>query len=246
MAYIYKITNKINNKIYIGQTIKERPSDRFSQHRYSARHPEQDNSNSYLHKAMREYGVDNFIFEIIEEVPVEVLDERECFWISELNSLVPNGYNLTDGGEGTKGYSRPQSIEERLKRQQSNKKFYEDNPEAIEQARERTKEFWQNEEYRQKVTEGVHKFYNEHPDLFSGKNNPFYGKTHTEESRAKIKEAAKLKKKPIAQLDKETLEIIKIYDGVKDAEKELEVSHGWIAKAANLNKVAYGYRWKFV
>ena len=48
------------------------------------------------------------------------------------------------------------------------------------------------------------------------------------------------------QLDKETLEIIKIYDGVKDAEKELEVSHGWIAKAANSNKVAYGYRWKFV
>ena len=42
MGYIYKIENLLNHKIYIGQTTKERATDRFSQHRYLARHPEQD------------------------------------------------------------------------------------------------------------------------------------------------------------------------------------------------------------
>ena len=153
MGYIYKITNKINNKIYIGQTIKERPTDRFSQHRYAARHLESDSGISYLHRAMNVDGVDNFSFEIIEQVDNDLLNEREKYWIKYYNCQVPNGYNLTEGGEGTSGYSRPQSIEEREKRQQSNKQFFIDHPEAKEEARQRAKKLWENEEYRKKVTE---------------------------------------------------------------------------------------------
>ena len=52
MGYIYQIENLLNHKIYIGQTTKERATDRFSQHRYLARHPEQETSISYLHRAM--------------------------------------------------------------------------------------------------------------------------------------------------------------------------------------------------
>jgi len=81
--------------------------------------------------------------------------------------------------------------------------------------------------------------------MFKGENNPFYGKHHTEESLAKIKEASKKYQKQIIQLDKDTLEELQIFDGVKDAEKALGVSHGWLSKAARQNKVAYGYRWKF-
>lgn len=98
MGYIYKITNNINNKVYIGQTIKERPTDRFSQHCYLARHSEQEKSISYLYQAMTKYGVDNFIFEVIENIENDKLNEREQYWIAQYNSLVPQGYNLTIGG----------------------------------------------------------------------------------------------------------------------------------------------------
>ena len=245
MGYIYKITNNINNKVYIGQTIKQRPTDRFSQHRYDSRNLK-DNDNSYLHKAMNLYGVDNFSFEVIEEIENQFLNEREIYWIQVYDSLTPNGYNLTLGGEGTKGFSRPQSLEEKEKRKESNKQFYLEHPEEREKISQRTKELWQNEEYRNKVTESNKKFYQEHPDMFKGENNPMYGKKHTEEAIGKIKAHAATKKQKIAQLDKETLEIIQIFDGVKDAEKALQVSHGWLSKAARADKIAYGYRWKFI
>ena len=245
MGYIYKITNKNSGKIYIGQTTKTRATDRFSQHRYLATHQEQERTSSYLHRAMNAEGVDNFSFEIIESIPDNQLNEREIYWIKEYNSLAPNGYNLTEGGDGTPGFSRPQTLKEKLKRQESNIRFYEEHPEARERQRERTKALWQDPEYRKKVTESNRKFYSEHPDMFRGENNPFYGKHHTEESLKKIHEAAKKKQTPIAQLDKNTLELIKIFNGVREAEAQLGVSHGWLSKAAKAEKVAYGYRWSF-
>jgi hypothetical protein len=57
--------------------------------------------------------------------------------------------------------------------------------------------------------------------MFKGENNPMYGKKHTEESLKKIRAHAATRKLQIAQLDKDTLEIIRIFDGVKDAEKAL-------------------------
>lgn len=246
MGFIYKITNTNNNKLYIGQTTKKRPTDRFSQHRYLARHPEQESSISYLHRAMASDGIDNFKFEILEEVDDDVLNEREQYWIEKLETLTPNGYNLTKGGEGTKGYSRIPSLEEREQKSKSMKSFYENNPEAVEKIRERSLSLWQNEEYRKKVTESNKKFYAEHPDMFKGENNPMYGKHHTEEALEKIRNHAATRKTKIAQLDKDTLEIIAIYDGIKDAEKALGASHGWISKAARQDKIAYGYKWKIM
>lgn len=96
MGYIYKITNKVNDKIYIGQTVKT-VEKRFQQHK--------NNSNkSYfsqivLYKAFNKYGIDNFICEQIEEVPNELLDEREKYWIEYYGSF-KNGYNATYGGDG--------------------------------------------------------------------------------------------------------------------------------------------------
>lgn len=246
MGYIYKITNKIDQKIYIGQTTKLRPTDRFSQHRYLANHPKQEKSISYLHRAMAAHGVDNFSFEIIEECADNQLNERESYWIQQYDCIIPNGYNITSGGKGTVGYSRPQSTEERLKRQASNIQFFIDHPEARQAASERTKKLWQDEEYRKKVTESNRRFYQEHPDMFKGENNPMYGKKHTEEALAKIRAHAATRKNKIAQLDKDTLEVIQVFDGIKDAEKVMNVSHGWLSKAARQGKIAYGYRWKLL
>lgn len=246
MGYIYKITNNINNKIYIGQTTKNRATDRFSQHRYLAQHPEQERGVSYLHSSMAKYGVDNFTFTIVEEVDNELLNEREQYWIAFYGSLAPKGYNMTEGGEGTQGYSRPQTEEEKEKRRQSNKQFFINHPEAKEVLSRRTKELWEDDEYRKKVTESNKKYAQDHPDLNKGENNPMYGKQHTEEALTKIRAHAATRKLKIVQMDKITLEEIQTFDGVKDAEKALGVSHGWLSKAAREGKVAYGYRWKFI
>lgn len=95
MIYIYKITNKINNKIYIGSTIH--PSRREYEHFYYAFLP---SSNSYyypLQCAIRKYGKINFIFEVIEEIEDEKASEREKYFIINLNALANDGwgYNQT-------------------------------------------------------------------------------------------------------------------------------------------------------
>lgn len=97
MIGIYKITNLSNNKIYIGQSINI--AARWEEHLYWS-----SNSECPIHRALRKYGVNKFSFEIIEECPKEELDTREIYWIKYYNSLSPNGYNLTPGGNQTHLY----------------------------------------------------------------------------------------------------------------------------------------------
>ena len=85
---IYKITNKINNKIYIGQSVN--PENRWLNHK--------SDTKSYIGRALHKYGVEHFSFDILEWV--ENYDARERYWISYYNSYGKNGYNLTAGGEG--------------------------------------------------------------------------------------------------------------------------------------------------
>lgn len=89
---IYKITNKENGKIYIGQSINcER---RIKEHCYPGRYK----GGLVIDVAIHKYGVDNFDYEIIEECDKEKLDEREKYWIAYYNSKA-EGYNLTSGGQ---------------------------------------------------------------------------------------------------------------------------------------------------
>jgi group I intron endonuclease len=90
--FIYKITNMVNGKIYIGQTTDWKR--RFSEHK--ARGYGQE-SNKILYLAFDKYGIENFNFEVIEEC--ENYNEREKYWIKYYNCILPNGYNMTEGGE---------------------------------------------------------------------------------------------------------------------------------------------------
>ena len=94
-GFIYKITNKLNNKVYIGQTI-QKPIERFYQH--CAKKCDKYILNMVIHKAIFKYGKDNFTFEVIEEVPKQQLNEREKYWIKYYNSYT-DGYNSTKGGQ---------------------------------------------------------------------------------------------------------------------------------------------------
>lgn len=101
MNYIYGYKNKINNKWYIGQTSMP-IEERHRLHISGATHKKASDYNCLFHKKIREYGIDNFELEILEEVPNKSdLDEREQYWIEKKNSFVKNGngYNLTTGGQ---------------------------------------------------------------------------------------------------------------------------------------------------
>ena len=111
MVGIYKITNLVNGKVYIGQSqnIKERWKD----HRTDYKRGE-----VILYRAMRKYGIDNFSFEVIEECSVDELNEKEIYYIAEYNSYIyaenSNGYNMTIGGDGMRGFHHKEVSKEKI------------------------------------------------------------------------------------------------------------------------------------
>lgn len=96
MVGIYKITNTLNDKCYIGQSIDIKT--RWMQHIYEGKRNVKEGK---LYPAMFKDGIENFTFEIIEECKkdLQVLNERERYWIKYYNSF-NNGYNSTIGGQG--------------------------------------------------------------------------------------------------------------------------------------------------
>lgn len=92
---IYKITNLINNKVYIGQTIKS-IKERWWGH--CSHRGNKAEMNMRIKKAIREYGKENFIIEELETCQAVDLNEREKYWISYYNSY-EEGYNSTKGGQ---------------------------------------------------------------------------------------------------------------------------------------------------
>lgn len=94
---IYKIQNKVDGKFYIGYT-GGTLSGRFSQHKYNSKR-----DNTYLYKAMRHHGIENFEITLLEECDNSKNREREVHWIAELN---PH-YNMTTGGDGGDTSSSP-------------------------------------------------------------------------------------------------------------------------------------------
>lgn len=99
-GYIYKITNKINNKIYVGKTLSS-IEKRFEEHKKDS--SRKRNEKRPLYDAMNKYGQDNFEISLIEEVPIQQLTEREIYWINKLDSY-HYGYNATLGGDGKQLY----------------------------------------------------------------------------------------------------------------------------------------------
>jgi group I intron endonuclease len=100
MSIIYCITNKVNGKKYVGQTITTLEK-RWKDHLLDSKH-----LNYYFYKAIRKYGSDCWELEILEET--EDLAERERFWIKKLGTFNNSqiGYNCTSGGEVGKKFFR--------------------------------------------------------------------------------------------------------------------------------------------
>lgn len=96
MAYIYVITNNINQKQYIGKT-NYSIEKRFDEHKNDC--SKRRCEKRPLYSAMNKYGVENFSIEMLEECSVDIVAEREVYWIDKLNTY-KDGYNATYGGDG--------------------------------------------------------------------------------------------------------------------------------------------------
>lgn len=93
---IYKITNKINNKSYIG--CSKNIEHRWIAHKSESILEHNPQYNYSIHKAFRKYGLDNFDFSILELTSESQLFEKEKYWINYYNTY-ENGYNETIGGD---------------------------------------------------------------------------------------------------------------------------------------------------
>lgn len=104
MGYIYMIKNNLNGKVYIGQTRSKYVSQRWGNHRASMR----KGVMSPLYNSLRKYGEENFSFDVImKDVPNDDLSKLEIEMIKKYNSIYPNGFNLTKGGESLFGEDNP-------------------------------------------------------------------------------------------------------------------------------------------
>jgi len=130
MYFVYVLENLVSGKMYVGQT--SNPSNRQKQHFSGVHH-----GTPLIERAILKYGTDQFDFVLLESLlSLEDANLRETYWIEELETLAPGGYNLKEGGLG----GGPDSPETRLKKSLSKQ----------------------------------------------GKQNSFYGKKHSEETKRKI------------------------------------------------------------
>lgn len=118
---IYKITNTVNGKIYIGQTVRN-VGERFNEH---CRH-----NNTLIDRAINKYGKDKFIVEVIASAKSqEELNELEIKYICEYKSMDKAiGYNLCEGGNNTQGYKHRKESKRKMSKSKQGKYTAQDNP----------------------------------------------------------------------------------------------------------------------
>ena len=166
---IYGYTNLESSKMYIGQTLH--PERRWNEHRYG----------KYKNGWHKDYqnNPDKYEYSIIEyDVPEDKLDEREIFWIKFFDSY-NNGYNLTEGGNATRGYKHSNEVKHKIS-------------ESLKGENHPMYGKHHTEEWIQKMSERMKGENNPmYGKTHSGEKNPMYGKTHSLETRKKMSDAFK-------------------------------------------------------
>ena len=130
LGKIYLISNDINSKVYIGQTIQSLKK-RFNGHCCYSKSDR--SSNMYIKRAIHKYGKEHFSIHLIEEIPISLLNEREQYWIKYYDSY-NTGYNLTEGGQDS-NYFNLHRLENSIDLRKFTDYILEFKPLAIEVAR---------------------------------------------------------------------------------------------------------------
>lgn len=199
---IYKVTNTVNGKIYIGQT-KRSIKRRWKGHITSSK---SNKCNNLFHNAIKKHGEDSFNVEIIDHAnSTEELNELEQKYIGIFNSIHPNGYNTKTGGRSCtysdlskkkmsdkkKGAQLPFDV--RKKMSESHKLRWQDEKLRVQRSYQ-SKKMWEDDDYRKRISESRKKYWSEKANR----------------TRASIRAKNKLNQKDVKD---------KISDGVKRAFK---------------------------
>lgn len=250
-GWIYCITNLVNGKKYVGQTRnKGGYKCRWDDHKKLLRankHVGRNGKADHLQNAWNKYGEENFDFILLHEIISNTeeecknkLDELEIHYIKTWKLLNRDlGYNIADGGGASNnfaGKTKEEMIEIKSKMSNSHKGKH-------------------NGFYGKHHSEySKNKISNSKKGKYVGESNPFYGKKHSDSSKNKVSESKKGKKnyaraKKIAMLDKNTNEILIVFDSVADANEYLGVSRknkSIHTCARGKYKTALGYKWKYI
>lgn len=269
---IYIITNKISGEQYVGQTIKG-AQKRFREHISYAKKCK----GSLLHFKIREYGSENFFVEVIESsVPYVELDNKEIYYIEKLQTLAPNGYNVHRGGTAYRTEMMRNKMSECVsgdKNPMYNAKG-EKNHFYGKKHTEETKAFigknnadWYNNLEEEKKYAIKQRLKDSRDKITETFGSGMKGKNHSEDTKLRIKEvmigriiteehrANMIKnnpnKKSVAMLDKDTEEVLRVFESVADGLRWLKKenitfsNHGLAAVCRGEQKSFAGYKWKY-
>jgi group I intron endonuclease len=265
MGYIYKITNTITNKCYIGETKQNNIEVRWKQHKNTIKN---GIGCPALKDAVKKYGIVNFKFEILLICFDEDRYKYEIEYIKKYNSKVPNGYNILGGGPGGGFDGKIHSEETKKHISEKIKQKYIDNPNLKREISERNKIIMNSEIIKNKISEGMlnsKKYQQMIKDKKVGNiNNSF----HSEETKNKIRESVKKYYNENRDNENHNINIVKHREamaksvGIKigqydlnnvlistfisyaDASRQIGISSSTIKKCVKDNKPNRGFIWK--
>jgi group I intron endonuclease len=210
--YIYLVKNQQDKIVYVGQQIGTKSIDEYK------------GSGLLLNRAYKKYGDDYFKREIIECCDINELNDKEKLYIKQHNTKFPHGYNLTEGGEGMKGYKYNNNQKQNISKNKMGQKYPKEHGEKIRQAKLGKK---QTQETIDKIIQTKASKHNIQPNLdLKGQHKSNSQKT-------------------ILQYDLKN-HLLNEFQSAQEAGRCIEKSGNQIADCASgRQKTAYGFTWKY-
>lgn len=253
MGYIYLVTNRLNGKQYVGQTLRDDIELRWKEHRKICK----ASLGKYIYNAYLKHGIENFDFKVICNCDNEKCNDLEEEYIQKYNTISPNGYNLKSGGrnsrqhpdtiklisERKKGVPSKVVMTPELRKIRSQNSKGEKNPnygkklsdEQRQKISQKTKENWK----AKKEAGFVQK-----PNVMNAMNEAL--KKKRESVPKKVKPKSTSNKRSIAKLDQYG-NIIEKFESMIEASKKTNICGMSISKVCRgCRKTAGGFGWKYL
>ena len=215
-----------NDKVYVGITSRS-TKKRWGNNGIGYK------DQALIYRAIEKYGWDNIEHVILHDNLTEKdAKEKEMYYIKKYNSNNPNfGYNLTDGGDGTKGYYPSEKTRQKMSESRKGEK---------------------NPNYKKQMSDTQKKILSEYAKSRTGSKNPFYGRNHSEETKRKISETKRKQKLKGSKTHNSKrvrcIELDKYFESAAEAARWVGASTSTITNACRSGSdfLSFGYHWEYI